>query len=70
MLFVPTTAIAAVVMYQTQKDWSDDGEDVVEEQPIDLEAATEPHPRIPEIGTGAEVRGDVTAQPQEMPVAH
>lgn len=69
MLFVPTTVIAAVVMYQTQKDWSD-GEDVVEEQPIDLESATEPHPRILEIGTGAEVREDAHAHPQEMPVAH
>ncbi|KAL0634222.1 hypothetical protein Q9L58_006839 [Maublancomyces gigas] len=64
MLFVPTTTIAAVVMYQTRGYWCDE---VMVEQTIDLESAAGPQdPRIPETGAGVEARGDVPAHFQEV----
>lgn len=64
MLFVPTTTIAAVVMYQTRGYWCDE---VMVEQTIDLESAAGPQdPRIPETGADVQARGYVPAHFQEV----
>lgn len=63
MVFVPTTTIAAVVMYQTRGYWCDE---VMVEQTIDLESAAGPQNPIPETGADVEARGDVPAHFQEV----